>query len=725
MSDAQVDDSVEIGDIWRILWHRRWIIAVTALVILASTLIYCVFAPPLYTATAEILIDPRDKQVLTNNINPVALPPDGGVTQVESQSSVIGSSSVLLRAIADTNLTEDPEFGGPPGFFTRTIDAVERFFGLDQPVDDAAEQQDRTLRALKRRLAIKRADKVFVIDVIFSAKTAERAARVANAIADAYLADQSGSRAASATEASDSLAARLDEQRKKVNEAESAVERYRAENNITAANGMLVTEQQLTDVSNQLTGARSRSAELLTRVNQIEDARRGGVNSDATAEALNSSVISALRAREAALVERDADLRTQLGGRHPALLAVASQLADVRKLVAKELDRLARSARADYDRAAAYEKSLSTSLDGLKAKAEAGNKASVRLRELEREADANRTVYNSFLVRSQETREQASIDTTNARIITRAIAPQEKSWPPVGFLLLGALGGGLGLGAGAALVREYVAPSILSKAQMQRAAGVPVVGVWPMRNTEAAVSDRPRRRWPGARRAAALLSLGRRLLGRPAGLGRGGAGMATAKLDIAVGMTMRRLAEAEVLAPAGTGFRAVVVTSGAVEAAERARVTRRLVHAAAMRGDRVLYIDATEPPDRRQPAPGLYEVLRGERNLDSVCVIEQESGIAIIGSGQYRPGQGDDAQRSAVRRFLIEARRRFHLVLVDGGVVSDNLRAAALVAEADAVIFVARVGETLQSDVTLAGEALEMIGRPLSAAVLVEAPGRG
>ena len=100
----------EFSDLWLILKHRRWVILITTLALLLVTLAYFLLTPPVYSATAQIFIDPRDKAVVSNDVNSGTVAPDGGVTQVDSQTRVIESSAVLLRAIRAQALTKDPEF---------------------------------------------------------------------------------------------------------------------------------------------------------------------------------------------------------------------------------------------------------------------------------------------------------------------------------------------------------------------------------------------------------------------------------------------------------------------------------------------------------------------------------------------------------------------------------------------------------------------------------------
>ncbi|TIW77289.1 MAG: lipopolysaccharide biosynthesis protein, partial [Mesorhizobium sp.] len=198
--------TVELGDLGRILLRRRFLILAVTALLTGLTLVYTMLTPALYSSTAQIIVDPEDLQVVTNDVNPSRISPDGGITQVESQVSVAQSNGVLLRAIKAENLTEDPEFNGQ-GVLGRWMGALFGGNGSDRTAT--------TLDSLRRVLAVKRDDKVLVLNIIITAKSAQKASDIANAIANAYLADQADARKEKAAKASEAITARLDEQRKR------------------------------------------------------------------------------------------------------------------------------------------------------------------------------------------------------------------------------------------------------------------------------------------------------------------------------------------------------------------------------------------------------------------------------------------------------------------------------------------------------------------------------
>lgn len=675
--------TVELGEVKRILVRRRRLILGVATLLTLAALLYGLLTPALYSSTTEIIIDPRDRQVVSNDVNPSSVSPDGGITQVESQASVVQSTGVLLRAIEATRLTEDPEFGGEGA-----LDRLLGTFGLGPAAEPSeADKQTRTLESLRRRLAVKRADKVLVIDVTVTAKAADKAAMLANAIAEAYLVDQASARSDAASAASKALTARLEEQRKRVEQAENAVARYKAENDMVMASGDLVSSQELTDLNAQLTLARSRSAAAKAQVDQL---RKSGSSPDATPEVMRSSVITQLRTQEAQLVDQIASLKLQLGPRHPAMKAAEAQLTDLRRLVASELSRIVASAEVDYDRARANEEGLRSQVASLKNQSLDTDQASVRLRELQRDLDSVRSVYAAFLTRAQETREQINVDSTNARIISPALPAQKKSWPPTGLLIVGALFGGLGLGAGLALIAEYLAPTVLSPACVQAEFGAPVIGILPVR---------------GTRFGRGALSAGdsQPLSGNAANI---------------AGLALRRLFGRR--PPTAPTIPSILLTSAPSTGAERAHLVGLMASTAASRGSRVLVIDADFAKTSSSKELGLLDVLRGECAFEAAIRYKYNSYVAHLGTGRSSAFLEESKALWITQHILIQARRSFELLIIDGGAAKDNLLASPLVAMADEIIVVAELNATPISEVAATAQAVSVMGRSLTGALLVD-----
>jgi polysaccharide biosynthesis transport protein len=434
--DLSAGSGVDVRQILAVLWRGKatifWTIVASLLIALLAVLI----VPHRYTAVTQILIDPTDLRAIGNELAPANQANDANVLQVESQVRVLTSDSVLRRVVKTEGLDKDWEF-------------------THQGIADGADSATAALIALKRSIAVKRAERTYVVDVTVTTREAAKSASIANAIADAYLREQTDVRSDAARQVSQSLTARLNELKDGVREAEDRVEAFKARHNILGASGQLVNEQQLTEMNNQVTAARARTAAAKARLDQVQQVQLSKNEGGAFPEAVQSQTITALRSQYAEVMRREAEQMTSLGARHPAVIEIQAEADRLRRMIDEEVHRLVISARTEYESARANEDALAASLEKLKSNAVATNEAMVTLRELERDVQASRAVYEAFLVRAKETGEQERVDTKNIRVISRADIPLRRSFPPSNtWLALGALLFGAAAGTGIVFARE-------------------------------------------------------------------------------------------------------------------------------------------------------------------------------------------------------------------------------------------------------------------------------
>jgi uncharacterized protein involved in exopolysaccharide biosynthesis/Mrp family chromosome partitioning ATPase len=423
--------AIDVGKICSVLWRGKTTILLSTMVAVGLAALFVFLVPHKYTATTQILIDPMDLRASQNEISPTIPQSDAAVLQVESQARVIASDNILRRVVASEGLDHDPEF---------MRGALAQQYG---PLA--------ALNELEKRVQVKRSERTYVVDVSVTSESPAKAARIANAIAQTYLAEQTEVRSNAARQISQALSARLKELQGRVRDAEQKVEAYKASHNIVGANGELVNEQQLSNLNAQLGTARARTSEAKARLDQVESVLHSKTPIGAFPEAVQSQTISLLRSQYAEIMRRDAEQKSSLGERHPAVIEIEAQGARLQKLIEDEVTRIAQSDNAEYERAKADEDMLSRQVDALKNTAVSTNESLVGLRELERDVQANRTVYESFLVRSRETGEQEQVDTKNIRIISKAEPPLYRSSPPPS-LILGLAAMLLGFASGVGIV---------------------------------------------------------------------------------------------------------------------------------------------------------------------------------------------------------------------------------------------------------------------------------
>ncbi|MGH6808480.1 MAG: GumC family protein, partial [Ensifer adhaerens] len=307
-------------------------------------------------------------------------------------------------------------------------------------------------RALSERVEARREERSFVVVMKVWSEEPAKAVTLSNAIVDAFEQELFQSAAESAGRVAKNLNARLDELRRNVTDAERAVEDFRRVNGLQSTNGQLVSNQLSGELNTQVLGAQQRFIQAETRYNQMSAAIAQGRT--ASASEFESENMTNLREQYNMLQQQIASMQRTFGERHPRLVAARSERATLEGALADEARRILERAKADMDSEQSALEALRGKANTEKSNVFTDNEAQVQLRDLERDARAKAAIYETHLARAQQITERQQIDTTNVRVISRALPPNSRTWPPRTVILLiagGMLGLFLGVSAAIAL----------------------------------------------------------------------------------------------------------------------------------------------------------------------------------------------------------------------------------------------------------------------------------
>lgn len=644
-----------IGAALRRRWH--WI-AVPAALTGGLALAVALSLAPRYEATAKVLLDPRGVQVLQNDPRPDNRTGDETGAEVDSQVQVIASTSLLGKVADELDLSADPEFSHPPApLAARIAEAIRSL--LAEPSSGPSETvEQRTLRTLQNSVTVRRSEKTFVLDVNVQTRDPDKSARIANAIADAFVRETGEVRSDVARRSGSELSGRLEELRKRLQRSDAAVEAYRKNSDLISANGKLVSEQQLADLNTQLTLARTRAADQEARVEAIRRLTRDGSPAETLTEVANSPTIAALRAQYAEATRAEGEARQNYGSRHPAMMAATKQVQIVRQRIAEEVGRLARTAESDYERAKTSETAIARRIEGLKRESAGYSQAQVRLRELERQAAADRTVYESFLNRAKDLDERQALDTGNARVITAAVPPLARAGISRFLIVAGGTTLGALMGIGLVLLRDQFEEASRPRDPVAVEARLPVLAVMP----DDTVRD------AALRRVRGLLTP---------------------------------------IAPAGPAR--LVVIAGLGTQTKRTSLAQLLARIVSAEGERALLVDGD------LESRSLTRLLRAEHNRGLTDVLASPpmttadtprsfNGVPVITAGTLDASEVRTSVR-ALRGALGPHLTQAGFVIVDAGPVGPNLQGFAAIA--DDILLVVEGGRTALPDLQ---EALHAFG---------------
>lgn len=390
--------------------------------------IYAMVAPPKYTVSTDILIDPANLQVVPNDLFEQPGQVDSALLNAGSKFRVLTSGNVLSRVVAELDLAADKEFYDPdPGFSLSAL-----LPGAGDKAEPTPELS--ALAALTRRVSAKADEKSFVATLYVSSESSAKSIRISDAVVRSFQTELATAESAGAARTADALNQRLDALKADVKAAEEKVEAYKREHNLAASSGELVSNQTFTQLNGQVVEAQARVIAAQSAYDELVAAGANATTSDTQA----SASLVAFRARVAELRSQLDSQSTIYGPRHPGILKLRTELAATEGELQVELGRIVGAARVTLDEARAGLAALTANADALKTNVFSDNEALVALRELERDAASKTTIYEAFLSRAKQVAEREQIDTTNVRVISTAVPPQARSWPPRTVVMLGA-----------------------------------------------------------------------------------------------------------------------------------------------------------------------------------------------------------------------------------------------------------------------------------------------
>jgi len=440
-----VDDLGTLGAALTARW--RLVAALVAGAMLLG-LAYVWVATPVYTSTAEVLIDPRqravfEQEIVQSGMGQSSLGADTFL--LDSQVDVIRSQSILHKLVADMDLTRHSEFAtserGPLGSLIQFVLRGPR--ALQAPQRDP---EQAAIRTLLEDLDVYRRGNTYVLAVAMKSADPQLSADIANALTELYMSETNSYTRQRISDVEAQLGGRLAELREAALDSQRKVEAYRAEHGLLSAERLTVVEQQLRDLNQQLSLVATQTNSARARWEEVSKLRGQPVGRLLSSGALNSPLLNALREQHAALSAREASLAATLMARHPSLQAVRDSMAAIRADIQHEVERLVSQHQVELDVAVANEETIRSQLVTLEAATAATNQANVELSDLSRQAETDAALYQQFLARSKDAREQVNLPSETVRVISRAYAEPRPTWPRPALVLAAALVVGLGAG---------------------------------------------------------------------------------------------------------------------------------------------------------------------------------------------------------------------------------------------------------------------------------------
>jgi succinoglycan biosynthesis transport protein ExoP len=699
LSMLQVRDF--LGRAWRL------VALVTGLSIVVGAA-YVALSPARYTAQADMIID--TKRVTWNQTEMASENRTVEDAAIESEIETTKSEKVASVVIARLHLTDDPEFVGAGQGLQRRLFSLFRTTSVAQPSND--EVLRGVLGTLKGNLNVVRLGRSYIEQISYTSLDRDKAARIANAFADAYIEDQLQAKFEATRRASAWLEQRIGELRQQASDAYKAVQDFKSENSIIiGVDGKLASEVELDQLGIALAKARADTSQARARLDRISrvleqrsDKEAFNIPDPVVTDALSNPVITRLRQQFLDDQSKESEWSARYGQDHQAARNLRAEMANVQHAIWDEISRIAESYKSELQIAKSQEDSIDKRMIEVFQQSGATRQSQVRLRELETAANTYRGIYETFLSRFTQSVQQQSFPSTEARVVTAASPPHAPSSPKIALTLALAALCGLGLGVASAVAREQLNRQIHTRAQLEELLGTSCLAVLPAFSKKKSALRR---------RSATQDSGAFRQISEVAPFS------ATAE-------ALRYIKVAIDLHP--TGGKVIGIVS-ALPGEGKTTVATSFAAFVAKSGARTLLIDA----DLRNPAmtralgytnaPGLLNMVADKSDFDDLVITDSKYKFDFLPSStRIKPSNSSDILNSpAIKDMLKAAKNEYDYVLVDLPPVLPVVDVKAAAHLFDAFVLVVEWGSTSTDEIVKAVNASPILSERLLGAVLNKA----
>ncbi|SEJ26258.1 capsular exopolysaccharide family [Pseudomonas linyingensis] len=699
------DDEIDLLQLWQTLWRRKWSILSLFVVVVLVAILAVLSLTPIYRAGATLLIEQKAAKVVS--IEQVYGLDGTGNEYLQTQFELLKSRALAERVVKQLNLTTHPEFdprqqpeplidikGLLANFKFNQVVPATLPEDLEEGVDPVeAEIFDEVTKAFMERISVAPQGKSQLVRVEVEMADARMAAKAANALANGFIESQMEATMEMSLTATNWMNSRLGELRNTLKTAEDRLQAFREKENLVDVDGVsTISAAELSLTGDRMIDARRQRAEAQSQYQQVQSMRGGGWEKLATIPAvLGHPLIQQFKADEAKARAKVDELSKRYGARHPAMEAARSDLSAASGSLRGQVEQIVAGIERNYQLAVANESSLQASFNANKSQIQDISRKEFKLRELQREVDANRALYDTFMTRLKETAATSDLESANARVVDQATVPSEPVKPKKSLIV--AIAGLLALfvGAGLTLLIEALNNTFKSTEQIESKLNLPVLGILPL------IKNKQRGE------VAHLFSNNG---------------------DRSFSESIRTIRTGVVLSGMDDPHKILVITSS-IPGEGKSTVAANLAMALGQM-EKVLLIDA----DMRRPTlaknfdfavgtPGLANLIAGTAKLEE-CIKHVE-GIDMLSAGAVPPNPLELLSSARFEKVLEFLRSKYDRVVIDSPPTQAVSDATVLATHANALLYVIKseatpiplaqkgVGQLLQNNAPVTGVILNQV----------------
>lgn len=668
------EDTLEslIEGIYSFLQRRRLVICAFVILGVALGVFKTINTVPTYEAAASILIERRESQVAGVQIDESK---SIASTTVDNEVQSLRSPELMERVVQRLDLVRNPEFNPYAAS------------GTQKPPQMTAEAEKRLVADnLMGSVRIQRIGLSFVINVLAISQDPKMAANLANAVAEEYLAVELDAKLLSTRQASSWLKQQVAALETELERQSTAVQAERAASGLmSGSSGGNVSDQQVRALTAQLSDARS---ELAAKEARLGTSARLGLGASSAGEVLASPVIQSLRQRESDASRKIGELRITFGPLHPQMQAAIQEREDIEAQIQQETARIVRGNSSEVEVARRRVESLQADLNRWTLTLANDTRRASRLQQLEGQAEATRSTYQSYVTRLQQVTDLEKLQRPDARIIAMASAPRGPSAPNAVFDV--ALGFIFGTFAAltVAILLDALQRGLKTPQAIERALGSPCLVSVP-----------------------ALTRKDMKLLKKSGGIGP--ADLILRKPLSMYSEAFRKLRADLLLGNDTDKPPNVIAISSALPSEGKSTTALAFARTMAQSGVKTLLLEA----DFRRPtladlagvvaSMAVADVIRNPELIERALVADSISTLMLMPTIVSDDREGVDAALNLFKDFIGTLKKQFDFIVIDTAPILAVAETQIVAKSADAVVLVVRWDRTNKDAAVLAVRALD------------------
>lgn len=744
--DVAPESDVHLLDYWRAVRKRLWLVIGVAALITTLATLYVARKPDIYEASSRVQVDTEVNPMYSGKDNSNYYNSMTDPAYFNTQLQVLTGPSLMRRVVRTLDLEHNHAFQSPQSSQPRsTWRTILQMFGVAGPEKKEPEKQptELTLTAVTapvsssddlaqaKRLApyvytLQTGLKVApvrenraaydketrLIDISYQHGDPDVAAKIANAVATAFVRSNLEKKNETNTSTSEFLSKRVAELQAQIRTDEEKLVSYAKNNQILSLDASQNTVvDRLTGLNKQLLEAENDRKMAEAEYNAAKSPGAARSLAEAGAKDLNES-----EQKLADLKQKRAQLLVDATEEAPEVKEVDQQIAEVQKHLNETRTRntstLLTNLETRYRQSLSREEALRVSFNQQKGETVTQNEAAINYRILQQEIATNKGLLDSLLQRSKENDVVLAGRPNNISVVDYAIVPDSPVGPARMRIVILALVLGLGVGVVLALFLEYLDDSVHSTDDVERFLRLPALAVIPA--TGSAMGRR--------RLRAPAMSLQKRN-------GNNGAHpelLLQANSRSALAEAYRQLRTSVLLSTAGRAPKTLLVTSSLPGEGKTTTAVNTAISLAQTSAN-VIIIDA----DMRRPRlrsifdlperEGLSSILSSEMTQESMLQTitkDEASGLHVLTSGPIPPNPAELLGSDQMRKLINALSGVFTHIVIDSPPISSFTDGVLIASIVDGVLLVVHGGKSSRGVVRRSRQLLLDVGAKIFGVVL-------